>query len=226
MENTKKAETTENYNFLSRPPKEALRTIQAGRLKGKTDINPQWRYEAMNSVYGECGIGWKYEIVDLWTINGANEEISVQATIKVFTKENDKWSDPIWGIGGSMLVSKEKNGLYTSDEAYKMAVTDALSVALKYLGVGADIYKGLWDGSKYIRDTEPVKLITEEQILKMEELEIDMIALAKYYKIKNIKTEMTSEQAEKAITAKENQKFKEEINNKLEDEAKKVREAA
>ena len=48
-----------------------------------------------------------------------------------------------------MLIAKEKAGLYTSDEAYKMAVTDALSVALKALGVAADIYLGNFDGSKY-----------------------------------------------------------------------------
>ena len=30
-----------------------------------------------------------------------------------------------------------------------MALTDALSVAMKQLGVAAKIYEGLWDGSKY-----------------------------------------------------------------------------
>ena len=34
-----------------------------------------------------------------------------------------------------------------------MAVTDALSTALKMLGVAADIYSGRWDGSKF-RDAE------------------------------------------------------------------------
>lgn len=34
-------------------------------------------------------------------------------------------------------------------KAYKMAVTDALSVALKALGVGADIYAGKWTVQKY-----------------------------------------------------------------------------
>ena len=31
-----------------------------------------------------------------------------------------------------------------------MATTDALGVAMKHLGVAADVYMGLWDGSKYI----------------------------------------------------------------------------
>jgi hypothetical protein len=41
-----------------------------------------------------------------------------------------------------MFVASEKSGLYTSDECFKMALTDALSVACKALGIGADVY---WD---------------------------------------------------------------------------------
>ena len=46
----------EIYNSLSRPPVDALRPIQAGKLKGKTDINPQWRYKAMTKR-DECNDG-------------------------------------------------------------------------------------------------------------------------------------------------------------------------
>ena len=48
------------------------------------------------------------------------------------------------------MVANEVRGLHNNDECYKMAVTDALGTAMKLLGVGADIYAGLWDGSKYI----------------------------------------------------------------------------
>ena len=45
-------------------------------------------------------------------------------------------------------MAKERSGLYTSDECFKMALTDAISVACKALGFAADIY---WeaDASKY-----------------------------------------------------------------------------
>jgi len=56
-----------------------------------------------------------------------------------------------------MLVENESKGPHTSDEAYKMALTDALSVAMKALGVAADIYLGMWDGSKF-RDEPPKAL--------------------------------------------------------------------
>lgn len=44
-----------------------------------------------------------------------------------------------------MFVEIQKNGAHVSDECYKMATTDAISVACKQLGIGADIY---WDKDK------------------------------------------------------------------------------
>lgn len=140
---------SEAYEKMRRPPVTALREIKGGRLNGKTDINPQWRYEIMDSTFGACGIGWKYEIVKLWTEPAPGGQVMCFSEIKAYTKVGDKWSDPIPGIGGSMLIEQESKGLHVSDEGFKMATTDALSVALKMLGVAGDIYAGLWDGAKY-----------------------------------------------------------------------------
>lgn len=137
------------YESLARPPKDALREIQAGKLKGKTDINPQWRYKAMTEKFGLVGIGWKYEVQKLWTEVGAGNEKLAFAQVAVFVKDGDAWSEPIVGIGGSKLVQFEKGAAVSNDEGYKMAVTDAFSTALKMLGVAADIYAGRWDGTKY-----------------------------------------------------------------------------
>ena len=139
------------YKKLSQPPKTALRQIQAGDLKGKTDINPQWRYEAMTEQFGLVGLGWKYEIQKLWTEPGANGETLAFAQVAVFIRDPDskEWSDAIVGIGGSKLINKFSNGPKSNDEGYKMAVTDAFSTSLKMIGVAADIYAGKWDGSKY-----------------------------------------------------------------------------
>ena len=144
------------YESLARPPKDALREIQAGKLKGKTDINPQWRYKAMTEKFGLVGIGWKYEVQKLWTEVGAGNEKLAFAQVAVFVKDGDAWSEPIVGIGGSKLVQFEKGAAVSNDEGYKMAVTDAFSTALKMLGVAADIYAGRWDGTKY--NDEPATL--------------------------------------------------------------------
>jgi len=146
----------EIWRKLSRPPKERLKQIRGGRLSGMTDVNPQWRYQAMTEQFGPVGVGWKYEIVRLWNEHASEGQLFAFAQINLYWSDSggDEWSEAVPGIGGSMLLQTEKKGkpeeyLHANDEGYKMAVTDALSVAMKALGVAADIYAGLWDGSKY-----------------------------------------------------------------------------
>lgn len=127
------------YNKLKVVPQEALRQIQSGRLRGKHDINPMWRIKAMTEQFGVCGIGWKYVITKQWT-ETFGSEVKAYCNIDLFIKVNGEWSDAIQGTGGSSEVSMESKGAYVSDECYKMALTDALSVAMKALGVAADVY--------------------------------------------------------------------------------------
>jgi hypothetical protein len=143
------------YDKLSKPDPLSLKPITGGRLKGKTDINPQWRYRAMTEMFGLCGIGWKYTIDRQWTEPGANGEVLAFVNISVYVKHDGMWSEAIPGTGGSTLIAKEKESMYNSDEAFKMATTDALSVAMKMLGVASAIYAGQWDGTKYIGQTAP-----------------------------------------------------------------------
>jgi hypothetical protein len=135
------------WNKFNRPPREALKTIKGGRLAGMSDINPQWRLRAMTEVFGPCGKGWTYDITKLWTEPGP--EGAVMAFAQVNLVIYGEFGKVVPGIGGSMMVAQEKGGLRANDECYKMAVTDALSVAMKALGVAADVYMGLWDGTKY-----------------------------------------------------------------------------
>lgn len=133
------------YNAVRSVPDSAKRQIGAGRLKGKTDINPMWRLKTLTEQFGPCGIGWKYVITDKRLEQGANGEVAAFLDIDLFVKADGVWSDAIPGTGGSAFVAKEKNGPYTSDECYKMALTDAISVACKALGFGADVY---WEADR------------------------------------------------------------------------------
>lgn len=138
------------YNKFSTPPEWAKKEILAGRLKGKTDINPQWRIKCLTEEFGIVGFGWKYTIDKQEIVEGANKEMAAFATVSLFIKMGNEWSDAIIGTGGSSFVTQEKNGLYVSDECFKMAVTDALSVCCKLIGIGSDIYSG----SKYDKKAE------------------------------------------------------------------------
>lgn len=136
------------YNEVRQVPKQAQKKIKGGRLSGMTDINPMWRIKKLTELFGPCGFGWKYEITEKRLEEGGNNEIAAFVDINLYVNQDGEWSEPIPGTGGSTFVAKERKGLYTSDECYKMALTDAISVACKPLGFGADIYWSA-DRTKY-----------------------------------------------------------------------------
>ena len=148
-------------------PATALKSIGGGRLKGMSDINPMHRLKTLTEIFGVCGIGWKYEITNKWIEEGANGEKAAFVDINLYIKVDGEWSAAIPGTGGNSFVANEKSGAYTSDECFKMALTDALSVACKALGIGADVY---WDKdkSKYDKkdenksESKPLKLKCEK----------------------------------------------------------------
>jgi len=149
-------ENLELYNKLRVVPAEAKKEIQAGRLKGFTDINPMWRIKMLTDTFGICGFGWYYDVIEQKQV-AVKDEIAVFVTIHLFVKVGDEWSKPIVGLGGSKLAVNEKNGLYVSDEAFKMALTDAIGISCKALGMAADVYFDK-DRSKYdLPSSEPLK---------------------------------------------------------------------
>lgn len=107
-----------------------------------------WRIKKLTELFGPCGIGWKYTIDKQWTETCSTGEIAAFVNISLYYKYDGQWSEAIIGTGGSSFVSAEKSGLHLSDECYKMALTDAISVACKALGVAADVYWNM-DATKY-----------------------------------------------------------------------------
>lgn len=189
-------------------PETALKEIKAGRLKGKSDINPVWRLKLLTELFGPCGIGWKYVITKQWLETGGNGEIAAFVNIDLYIKNNDEWSEAIPGTGGSSFVANESKGPYVSDECFKMALTDAISVSCKALGVGADVYWSA-DATKYNRPTkEPSKASNKEQdvlrivMSKLTELGMSNQEFANYLTAEFGKTwkELTPDQKSRALT--------------------------
>lgn len=129
------------YNAVRSVPKEAQKEFNNGRFKG-TDINPMWRIKTLTEQFGPAGKGWYIKDVIFEDKVVAGDTITIcQLDLYVkFPGETD-WSMPIHGVGGNVTCTTGKDGSKrTSDEAEKMAYTDAISVACKALGIGADVY--------------------------------------------------------------------------------------
>ena len=178
------------YNATRDVPEEAKKPIKGGRLNGKTDINPMWRIKTLTEQFGPCGIGWYYNVTKQWIVEH-EEESAAFVNIELFIKVDGEWSKPIFGNGGSMFATKEKNGIYVSDECYKMATTDALSVACKQLGFGADVY---WDkdNTKYSRNSDADTNGKEDERLaqvyeELKRIGYSVVSICKTYKINDVR---------------------------------------
>lgn len=139
----------EIYEASRAVPEEAQKQFSNGSFSG-TDINPMWRIKKLTELFGPCGIGWYYEVLSERSETYGATVMAI-VDINLYIKVDGEWSKPIFGTGGNQLVKETKNGLKPSDEGYKMALTDALSVAAKALGIGADIYFSK-DKTKYSDD--------------------------------------------------------------------------
>lgn len=173
------------YNAVRSVPQEAQKAFNNGRFSG-TDINPMWRIKTLTEQFGVAGIGWYIDNVTFEDKVVAGDTITI-CQLDLFIKVDGEWSRPIHGVGGNVTCTTGRDGSKrTSDEAEKMAYTDAISVACKALGIGADVYFEK-DKTKYTANegaadpapkkapapakVEAVKVCTPEMYAKYVEME-------------------------------------------------------
>lgn len=139
----------ELWDKVRRVPEEHLKAFTRGGGFSGTAIKPMWAIKAMTEQFGPCGEGWGIDRPE-FTVQPSGNEILVFCTVGVWHNKDGKPSGFVWGVGGDKVLAVNKNGPKPDDEAFKKAYTDAVGNALKFLGVGADIHMGLWDGNKYV----------------------------------------------------------------------------
>ena len=142
------------YNAGRSVPDIAKKSFNNGSFSG-TDINPMWRIKTLTELFGACGIGWYYEVISERAETYGGTVMAI-VDLNLYIKVDGEWSKPIFGTGGNQLVKETKSGIRPSDEGYKMALTDALSVACKALGIGADVYFEK-DMTKYTKPSDEPK---------------------------------------------------------------------
>lgn len=120
------------YNAARTVPDGAKKPIKGGAYgaAGLTDINPQYRIERMTVLFGACGDGWKWEPVEFWEANG----VCYAHVTVMYLMDDGEWSAPVHGYGGTKIGGKDDSDLY------KSTITDAVGNALRYLGIGADVW--------------------------------------------------------------------------------------
>ena len=134
---------TRIYNELREIPSNALKPITDGRLKGKSDINTQWRIKRLTEVFGPQGFGWRYDLLEERIERADEYNAAAFVRINLFVKHPDtgEWSAAIPGTGGNVFKRMENSGkVYVDDDCFKKALSDAIGTAARGLGLAADVY--------------------------------------------------------------------------------------
>lgn len=140
---------TELWDRLGKTdPKHTKAFKRAGGFSG-TAIKPIYSYRRMTEEYGPCGVGWGMGEPSFQTVPAPEGEVLVYCTVSVWHGER---SNLVFGVGGDKAVIKQSSGLRSDDEAFKKAFTDAVTNALKMIGVGADVHMGMFEDNKYVNE--------------------------------------------------------------------------
>jgi len=147
-------------------PKHTKGFSRSGGFKG-TAIKPMYSFHRMTEEFGPCGQGWGVNQPSFQVVPGTEGEVLVYCTVSVWHADR---ANLVFGVGGDKAVVKYSSGLKSDDEAFKKAFTDAITNALKLIGVGADVHMGLFDDSKYVNDLKQ-ELAGKAEVAVIEKVE-------------------------------------------------------
>lgn len=145
-------------------------TKKVSQRGGFTAVDAYHQIERMTKHFGPVGSGWGWKVQEQGTLGSA---VWVRILFWwCFTHQPDPEVHQYQVYGGAKWQSSK--GEMDPDEAYKKALTDALTKAMSYLGMNADIFQGRFHDNKYVqeRTVEAQREKAKEQKAKAEENEM------------------------------------------------------
>lgn len=116
-----------------------------------TAIEGYWMFQKATELWGPCGIGWGYDILDDYYTDGVplTDDMPIVLS-KIHTCKIALWYPecvkPIVQYGHTEFIKLEKGKPVADGEAPKKSLTDAIKKALSMLGFGAEIYMNQMEG--------------------------------------------------------------------------------
>ncbi len=127
-----------------------------GGFKG-TAVRPLWLIRRATEQWGPMGGKWGARIVNEQILEGApilTSDGTQLAVEKIHCVQIELFHPGgfVPAFGQTVFVGRNKNGLFTDEDAPKKSLTDAVSKGLSWLGFAADIHLGKFDDHKYVND--------------------------------------------------------------------------
>lgn len=112
-----------------------------------TAINATYLIRKATEQWGPMGGKWGPIVEDEKYVPGADGTVIHVLRIRFRHPDGE-----FHAYGQTTFVGKNKNGIFTDEEAPKKSMTDAITKSLAMLGFSADVFLGLYDDNKYIAD--------------------------------------------------------------------------
>lgn len=153
----------------------------AGGFSG-TAVNGTYLSRKATEVFGPCGTGWGYTVIEerfdiggpLEVPEGAPPVMSQMHTLRLrlwYMLDGERRE--VEHYGHTPFVTKNKFGISTDMEAPKKSLTDALKKCLSMLGFAGDIHMGLYDDVHYVNEvTDEATLARAENKIEEKERQI------------------------------------------------------
>lgn len=151
-----------------------VKPITGKQYKGNSP-KPYWIVQRLTEVFGPCGLGWGYSILNERMERLTDTDVLHVAVVRLWYVLDDKRGE-VEQIGQTKAVYKTNaGGMMVDEDAPKKSVTDALIKCASYIGFAGDIFSGMWDDSKYVEWAReqyamPDEVITEKQAADIEAL--------------------------------------------------------
>ena len=141
----------EHWEVLERTDPAYTKKFNAGRFKG-TDINATYRMRHLTERFGPAGKGFGFNIGSpIFYGEGDLQAVTISAELW-WVEDGHTYTAPAH-YGGTKIYLTSKGSVTGVDEdAVKKAVTDAMGKAALAMGAHADVYMGLHDDSKYLKE--------------------------------------------------------------------------
>lgn len=167
MQSNDQNPNTELWATLYTTNRNEVKPITGKSYKGDSP-KPYHLIQKATEIFGPCGIGWGYKVVD----HGFNEHTftellgnpaqPVQRTlinhwclVEFWYKWKGEKSEPIQQFGGTQAAYKTStNKIVFDEDVTKKSVTDALVKCMSCIGFAGDIFSGRWDDSKYHQEQQ------------------------------------------------------------------------
>lgn len=156
-------------------PKFTKEFRRPGGFKG-TAVSATYLIQKATELWGPFGGLWGVEIKNEEMLKGG--PLIIDGTVvgnELIHKVQIELRHPngvVPAFGVTTFVGKDKNGIFTDEEAPKKSLTDALTKSLSWLGFAADIHLGMYDDNKYVEslraESESIKA-PDELIAKAKE---------------------------------------------------------